>query len=680
MSPSSQEERRTGPRLPVLARLYEVFVAFRILRSRRRAFLSVVSLISAVGIVLGVTALTVIMSVSGGFQEAIRDKILGFYPHLVVLKRAGNFEDYRDVAERLRGLPEVAGVSPATYDEMMIANGDFRAGAVVKGVDVATADQVVDFGRFLQDGATLAALDERPVVSRRGPDTLVLETLTAGIAATVVVFPDGRPVALTDDTTPADPGRARVRFLHGLTGAEALRLTLDGPTPEDTEPADFGGATRYAEPAVGYRTFTLRPGDGGEPLVEQRVELEGGRRYTLVATHGAGGEVELRVVADDYVAPQPENAQVRLLRLDGGASPLRLVAQDGGAPIVADLPPGGVSDYVEVNAQLPGVLLAAGLAEQLHASKGDTVTVVSPLRGIGNKMAGPYGMAPTAARFRVVGRFQVGYYEYDTRFVLVAFPAAQRFLNRGDVPRWLEVRVDDFLLVKERARAVKAAVDPYDIGVLLDHVADAALRVREVMDGSVPGFQPRTPDNALDVMWNIGQAVGVLKFQDLGLGHRERFKLINWEEMNRYLFTTLKLQKVVLSVFFLIIILVASFNIVGSQVLVVHEKVTAIAILRSMGASRRGIRRIFLLQGMVVGALGTTLGLGLGWLLCAQLDKIGFQLDPKIYLISELPVSINPWEFMLTAAAALVFTFLASRYSAGKAAQRTPVEGLRLID
>jgi lipoprotein-releasing system permease protein len=675
-----------------VSRLYEVFIALRILKARRRAFLSVVSLISMLGVILGVTALTVILSVSGGFQRAIREKVLGFYPHIVILKRAGDFRDYREMGAALRDVPVVRGVSPATYDEMMAAVGDRRAGVVVKGVDLETVRTVSDLDAFVTRGPDgrgpgLEELAEEPPVARPpGARVVNAGELVAGTAWTVLALPGGGASAVRDDPTTPEPERARLRLVHALPDAPPLTLALDGPQPEDTPPAAWGEGSRYVDLEPGLRTLELRPASGGEALAALTVDLAPNRTWTVLASPPAAApgtasdapEPALTLVADDYLPLEGETAQARLLHADPAAPPLALaLADDAPGPAAA---PRTASAYAPGRSRLPGVLVAADLAERLHARRGDVLTLVSPLRGLGNRMLAPYGMAPTAGRFRVVGTFRVGYFEYDTRFVVIDFAAARRFLNRGDVPRWLEVRVADALLVKEQSVPVKAAVDPYDIGTFLEHVAASAALVREIVREPVQGHELEVPRDVLDVLRNHAAVLGLLRYQDLEFGYRERYKLIDWEDTYRYLFSSLKLQKVVLSVFFLIIVLVASFNIIGSQVMVVHEKLRDIAILRSMGARASGIRRIFLIQGMVIGVAGTSIGLVCGWLACHAVRWTGFELDPKVYYISQLPVDMDPLEFALTGAAALVFTFLASRYSANRAADRTPVEGLRRLD
>ncbi|MCA9524425.1 MAG: ABC transporter permease, partial [Myxococcales bacterium] len=135
---------------------FEWTVGARLVRSRKKRFLSVITNISIVGIVLGVTALTVVLAVTGGFQREFRQRVLGLQPHLLV-RKYGSFTEYREIMAQLSRSPRVKGVTPATYDEMMILHkletgGQRRAGAYIKGVDVPTFQSVTNLQRFMQVG------------------------------------------------------------------------------------------------------------------------------------------------------------------------------------------------------------------------------------------------------------------------------------------------------------------------------------------------------------------------------------------------------------------------------------------------------------------------------------------------------------------------------------------------
>ena len=158
------------------------------------------------------------------------------------------------------------------------------------------------------------------------------------------------------------------------------------------------------------------------------------------------------------------------------------------------------------------------------------------------------------------------------------------------------------------------------------------------------------------------------------------YRVIDWEEMNRNIFDAARMQKIAMSLFPFIIVLVAAFNVVGTQAVVVHERVRDISILRAMGATPRSVGAIFLTQGLAVGLFGTVLGLLVGGLCCALLKTVGYPLDPHVYLISELPVRIEPMTFVMAGGAATLLSFGAAWLSARRAADRSPVDGLRRLD
>ena len=135
-----------------------------------------------------------------------------------------------------------------------------------------------------------------------------------------------------------------------------------------------------------------------------------------------------------------------------------------------------------------------------------------------------------------------------------------------------------------------------------------------------------------------------------------------------------------LTIFFLIIIVVGSFVVVGSQVMIIHERTAEIAILRAMGATAGVVRMIFTLQGLFVTTLGTAAGLAVGVGVTKLVDIVDYQLDASVYLIDRLPVSLSGLDLVGVAVATALCTLAATQYSAGRAAAKTPVDGLRAID
>jgi len=229
----------------------------------------------------------------------------------------------------------------------------------------------------------------------------------------------------------------------------------------------------------------------------------------------------------------------------------------------------------------------------------------------------PMGQAPRSRLFQVVGIIQSGMYEYDNTLAYVDLPVAQQFLGIGDSVSGIEVRVDDIYKAGEIAEALKKRLGP-------------------------------------------------------------PFYLSDWIKMNSSFFSALKLEKVVMFVILTLIILVAAFNIVSSLTMLVMEKGRDIAILKAMGATTASIRKIFVLEGFLIGICGTGLGILGGFTLCSLLKRYKFiELPRDVYHISTLPVKMETFDLAVIAFAAICISLLATLYPSRKAAGLDPAEALR---
>ncbi|MGD2187790.1 MAG: FtsX-like permease family protein, partial [Desulfobacterales bacterium] len=153
----------------------------------------------------------------------------------------------------------------------------------------------------------------------------------------------------------------------------------------------------------------------------------------------------------------------------------------------------------------------------------------------------------------------------------------------------------------------------------------------------------------------------------------------DWMQMNKNLFRALKLERYVMAIILILIVLVAAFNIASSLIMLVMGKTRDIAILKAMGATTKSIRKIFVFSGMVIGSIGTVLGLGLGLVLCTVLDRYDiYELTGDIYYFTTtLPVKIEIFWVIGIVSAAMVICFLATLYPARQAAKLDPVEAIR---
>jgi lipoprotein-releasing system permease protein len=415
---------------------YEIFIALRHLKSRRQSFLSTITVIAILGVFLGVMALTSVVAVTGGFQDAFRDRVLGVNSHILVIKYGIDFRDYRDMQKKIDQVDGVKATSPFILHEMIATQGRKSSGVLIKGIDPATLRDVSDLPKFTEQKDAL--------------DKLEFE-----------------------------------RF------------------PED-----------------------------GEKIT-------------------------------------------------------------------------------------PKILLGSTLAEKLEVEQGDIVRMTSPLESLDPDQWSAQGHSPSSNQFEVAGTYTSGFYEYDNRLVMVDYRALQEFFNQGDVVTGIDVRVDDVFAV----------------------------------DAITDDIEAHLPEG--------------------------RFRILDWKELNHNLFTSLGLQRLVLAVLFLFIVLVASFNIVATLIMIVLDKRKDISILKSMGATNWGVMKVFVLQGLMIGAVGTINGLLGGLAVCLLVKHTSFGLDPSIYMIDHLPVQIEPLEFLAVGATAMFITLLATVGPAWWAARVNPVDGLR---
>ena len=235
-----------------------------------------------------------------------------------------------------------------------------------------------------------------------------------------------------------------------------------------------------------------------------------------------------------------------------------------------------------------------------------------------NGRLSPYGMVPSIKKFRVAGTVHSGLYEFDAQWAYIPLAVAQRLFTEGsDSASLVEVRIDDIYAVKEVAPRIVAAVGQ--------------------------GYLPT-----------------------------------DWIMMNQSLFSALWLEKVAIGITIGLIVMVAALNIVATLILLVMEKHKDIAILVSMGASRGAITRIFMLQGTVIGAMGTLTGSVLGWALCRVLDHYKLIRVPvDVYQISYVPFTLLPWDAATVIVGAVLICFLATIHPARGASRLDPAEALR---
>ena len=262
-----------------------------------------------------------------------------------------------------------------------------------------------------------------------------------------------------------------------------------------------------------------------------------------------------------------------------------------------------------------GILLGARLANRLSVYPGDVVTLVPVTQAKVNPALGV--AVPRFWRFEVTGLFDTGMFQYDNQFVVVRRDVAQRFTGLGDAVSGIAVRVND-------------------------------------------------PDRAPE----IGQAI------EKRLGYP--FRSLDWQTQNASLFSALQLEKLAMGLIIFFIMVVAAFNIVGTLTMVVADKTREIGILRAMGLTSAAVARVFLLQGAVIGGVGTALGTVIGLAVAYVVDKSGWvRINPAVYFIDHLPVHVEASDVLVVVLASLAIAVLATVYPSRAAAGLTPVDAIR---
>ena len=420
---------------------YELFISLRYLRARRKqVFVSVITFISIIGILLGVATLIIVLAVMNGFETDLRDKILGVNAHVVITEYGKALKSPEKIALAVEELEGVKEVSPFIYGQAMLRGDNQAMGVVVKGVDAKNTSQILSFGR-MQAGNMSA-------------------------------------------------------------------------------------------------------------LSEERVSLH----------------------------PDAEQGE------------------------------------------LPPIVLGKELAKNLYLRLHDNVSMISPMG-----VPSPMGLVPRVKKFRVVGIFDSGFYEYDSTLVFLSLQDAQMFFSMGNLVSGVEVALQDIYKAEQVAADIRSTLGSY--------------------------YWVRT-----------------------------------WMEMNKNLFSALTLQKRVMAIILSLIVLVAAFNIITTLIMVVMEKNKDIAVLKSMGATSKGIMKIFIFQGMTIGVIGTSLGCAIGLTLALNLSRIslfieelwGIKFLPEdVYYLAELPSRVNYGDVCLIAAGTLLISFLSTLYPSWRASKLDPAEALR---
>ena len=267
------------------------------------------------------------------------------------------------------------------------------------------------------------------------------------------------------------------------------------------------------------------------------------------------------------------------------------------------------------NNSLPGIVIGRELAKRLHLVVGDTITILSP-----QVQSSPLGIMPRFRRFSISGIYSSGLVEYESSLVYVSLDIAQQFFRMNDAISGFEVRI-----------------------------ADA---------NDAPKFTEKITD--------------LLASTNLSGVFAE-----SWTETNKGLWEALRLERAVYYIVLLLLIVMASFSIVSTLVMLVLEKRKDIAVFRTLGATSAEVGRIFRSCGLIIGIIGTVIGVFLGLLGNFALKKYGFPLPENVFPVSTVPVKIDYFSCLVTACIAILICYLATIYPAKRASNLRPTDLLR---
>ncbi len=294
-----------------------------------------------------------------------------------------------------------------------------------------------------------------------------------------------------------------------------------------------------------------------------------------------------------------------------------------------------------------GIAIGTRLAQRLGVTIGDPVTLIK-FEGANT----PFGAAPTFPSYPVSVIFDLGMVEFDSFYLYMPLENAQSYFKL------------------EQAR-LKPGVEPPGVMATPEEVEAAYERIPEV--------------TAIDIFVEDPDAIPLMR-ERIQAGLSRPLILTDWQQRNETFFSALQVERVVMFVILSMIILVAAFNIISSLVMLVKDKAADIAILRTMGATRASIMRIFSMTGTAIGVAGTIIGFLLGIVIAMNAEPlrafvselIGIRIfPPEVFFLSSLPSKINPAEVTSVVVLALALSVLATLYPAWRAAQYDPVEALR---
>jgi lipoprotein-releasing system permease protein len=442
-------------------------LALRYLQSKKRAFVSVGTIFAILGVLLGVAALTTVMSVTGGFREEFRQKVLGVNAHVLVLKYSADFREYRDVMKKVAEVPGVTGVAPFVINPMMVTHGENTAtGVLLKGIDPGVTAEVLDLPQHIVEPA------ECSLRSGGNPQRCLERLRLPGTQPP-------RPRPLTSDEFDAPTGK--------LDAGERL-----GPGERDVRASDKGllnELDRVIEDAGAFPSGPASSGLAASPSGAPAASLAPPGSSAGRAPAAGGSEIPAEAIQDAMGESAPPAAPAVSATPAGGFASRFSDDEDTGIALTEDLAPDPCKGGPGAP-PLPGIAIGSTLKENLKAKIGDCLRVTSPT--IGFTLSRDAIRPPIARQYRVIAVFDAGFDQYDAKLVYTDLFEAQAFSDSGDSVTGVEMKVADI----DRARDVKEAIDEKLANGIyhtmdweeLNHGLFTALQIQQIMMSMVLGL------------------------------------------------------------------------------------------------------------------------------------------------------------------------------------------------
>lgn len=603
--------------------VFEDFVGIRYLMAKRdRNMLSVITLISVGGVAVGVMALIVVLSVMGGFEADFREKITGSKAHVVISARDGYIENYEEIRAIALETDRVEGANGYVEAEVMLNSPTNLQAAILRGIDYREIVTTTKLGDYIEEGK-LEYLED--------PDALPSISMVGSVVqrGTLSIQSDTEDGGLTDekvDRLEQAGARAAIAFAGDKHGAWIAKGTQEIELPADVEtaPETVVGDANSPKNAERNADELAKKGELYDlPDVDPVAPMPGRRSAVDVGNDASDGDLSpelLAAIGEDRWVDSESSPSVRQPAVIGDAQ--AGATQYDREPNAVLLPQNKRTRTMKAMPGLDGsdssrrvgaIILGRELKNNLTLYLGGELNIMSPSGDIG-----PAGNLPKSRPFKVVGSYYSGMFEYDAKMAYISLADAQAFLGIGNAVTGIDVKCSRLEDSKQVRDALREKLKDY-------------------------------PNVQVD----------------------------DWLTLNSSLFGAIMLEKVAMFVILTSIILVASFNILCLLIMMVIEKAREIAIFKAMGARDSSIVRMFVVQGAIIGGLGTAIGLILGLGLCVIIAQLGIKMPGNVHYITQIPVTVNAFEVVVICVASIAISLLATVLPSRMAVKLDPVSGLR---